>query len=88
MSLPTVTELKKAGVDPNFIIVITEELDNDEMIIHHIVTYENEPTQECIDNLIQELDTDEEFGLVGQIDELCLTLLTKKEYQQLRKQAK
>jgi hypothetical protein len=39
-----------------------------ELYIKHICVYEQEPTQNNVDQLVQELATDEEFGMVNDFD--------------------
>lgn len=39
-----------------------------ELYIKHICVYEKEPTQNDVDQLAQELATDEEFGMVNDFD--------------------
>lgn len=38
----------------------------------HFCAYENEPTEKDFDSLRHELNTDEEFGLVGQMENIKL----------------
>jgi hypothetical protein len=37
------------------------------MLVVHFVGYENEPSDECIKHLMEELNTDEDFNLVGRM---------------------
>lgn len=41
--------------------------DNPKMQILHFCGYETQPTQSDFDSLVQELNTDPEFGLIGMV---------------------
>lgn len=51
----------------NYAIICYKQLDEDNINVLHSCLYENEPSEVDIDSLQQELYTDEEFGLVGDV---------------------
>ena len=52
----------------NYAIICYKELDGDNIQVKHKCLYENKPEDVDIFSLQQELDTDEEFGMVGDDD--------------------
>jgi hypothetical protein len=49
----------------NYAFVCTSDGPDDTQIVKHICLYENEPNQDSYNSLVEELATDEEFGMVG-----------------------
>lgn len=52
----------------NYCVFFIKELNEDEIQVKHTVYFEAEPGKEDITHLIEELATDEEFGMVGDDD--------------------
>ena len=50
----------------NWAILCYRDNPDDTMTVVHACGYENEPTQETADGLREELETDPEFGLIGE----------------------
>lgn len=51
----------------NYAIICYKRLSEDDINVLHSCLYENEPNEVDIESLQQELYTDEEFGLVGDV---------------------
>ena len=52
----------------NYAIICYKQLDDDNIHVMHSCLYENEPQEIDIDSLQQELYTDKEFGMIGDVE--------------------
>ena len=83
MNLPTLEDIKgMQEFEPNFIVLAITGYDNELINIEHMVTYEHTPTDEDMNSLREEMNTDEEFEFVGRESELTYILLTADEYNE------
>ena len=75
---------ENCGWPCNWFIVVTrkETVDGQEYdIIQHVVAYENQPGQDDVNALYDELRTDESFGMMEFVDELEFYVESKKSTQ-------
>ena len=59
----------------NYAIVCYKQIDDDNINVLHSCLYENEPNENDIDSLQQELYTDEEFGMVGDVADVDYVMI-------------
>jgi len=52
----------------NYAYICTSDGPDDTQIVKHICLYENEPSEYSFNHLVEELDTDPEFGMIGDRD--------------------
>jgi len=77
--LPTEQDLIEIGIDHEWCVMFLK-IEDSGITIDHLVFYGEYPDENNMKHLIEELNTDPEFSLVGKVHEYEVKILTKHQY--------